>query len=78
MHPVSGSQLTTVRVETSLGTFEVLDETNEPEGNIRLIVAGPELLAALEMMMASFASHFPHGIEVTTAKAALAAAKGAA
>jgi len=50
-HPVTGSSLSTVRIETSLGTFEILDETNEPDQNVRLITAAPDLLAALELAL---------------------------
>lgn len=42
-HPVTNRALTTVRIETSLGTFEVLDETNEPDANARIIAASPSL-----------------------------------
>ena len=47
-HPVSGRPLTTQRFETSLGCFEVLDETNEPEANARLIASAPAMLDALK------------------------------
>jgi len=46
-HPVTGKSIVTKRIETSLGNIEVLDETNEPDANLRLIVAAPELLTAL-------------------------------
>jgi hypothetical protein len=48
LHPVTNAQLVTQRIETSLGSFEVLDETNEPEANAYLISAAPDLLSALE------------------------------
>jgi hypothetical protein len=40
--------MTTTRIETSLGMIEILDLTNEPEANARLIAAAPALLGALE------------------------------
>jgi hypothetical protein len=40
----------TTRIETPLGTIEIVDETNEPEGNKRLIAAAPELLAVLKAL----------------------------
>lgn len=46
-HPVSNVPLKTCRFETTLGTFEVLDETNEPIYNARLISSAPEILEAL-------------------------------
>ena len=45
LHPVSGRPLTTTRIETSLGTFEVMDETNEPGWNAILIASAPTLLS---------------------------------
>jgi hypothetical protein len=48
LHPVSHRSLTTCRIETSLGSFEILDETNEPEQNAALIASAPDLLQALE------------------------------
>jgi hypothetical protein len=50
LHPVTNAQLVTQRIETSLGSFEVLDETNEPEANAHLISAAPDLLSALESL----------------------------
>jgi hypothetical protein len=51
LHPVTNAQLVTQRIETSLGSFEVLDETNEPEANANLISAAPDLLSALEKLL---------------------------
>lgn len=48
LHPVTNAQLVTQRIETSLGSFEILDETNEPEANAHLISAAPNLLEALQ------------------------------
>jgi hypothetical protein len=50
-HPVTGKSMITKRIETSLGNIEVLDETNEPEENLRLIVAAPELVNVLRMFL---------------------------
>lgn len=51
LHPVTNAQLVTQKIETSLGSFEILDETNEPEGNAHLISASPDLLSALERLL---------------------------
>lgn len=51
LHPVTNAQLVTQRIETSLGSFEILDETNEPEANSHLISAAPDLLSALERLL---------------------------
>ena len=51
LHPVTGKSMITKRIETSLGNIEVLDETNEPEENLRLIVAAPKTLAALKGLL---------------------------
>jgi hypothetical protein len=59
LHPVTKRPLTLERVETSLGTFEVFDETNEPDGNIRLIVAAPALLEALQGARRALAKELP-------------------
>jgi hypothetical protein len=45
---VTCSSIRTVRIETTLGNIEVWDQTNEPEENVRLIAAAPEVLAALK------------------------------
>lgn len=59
-----------MRVPVGMGGF------SEGKANARLIAAAPELLAALELITVSFESHFPHGIEIATARAAIAKAKG--
>jgi len=51
-HPVTGTPVTLERIETSLGIIEVLDLTNESKGNLALIIAAPELLAALQELVA--------------------------
>lgn len=48
LHPVTLAPVSTTRIETTLGTFEIFDETNEPDGNARLISAAPELLDRAE------------------------------
>ena len=71
----------TQRIETYLGSFEVLDETNEPDANARLISSAPDLLSALEEMMSVFQDHEQYDEEsaevVSIARAAIAKAKGA-
>jgi hypothetical protein len=47
-HPQTCAPILTQRIETTLGTIELLDGTNEPEYNAPLIAAAPELLMALE------------------------------
>jgi hypothetical protein len=90
LHPVTGRALTTTRIETSLGSFEVLDETNEPDGNIALICAAPQMLQALQDALAVLQTarkHFPKSIknsdtfnllnvEANSVRAAIAKAKG--
>lgn len=61
LHPVSYRSLTTCRIETSLGSFEILDETNEPEQNAALIAAAPDLLQALERAEKQLAIAFNPG-----------------
>jgi hypothetical protein len=49
-HPVTGSPVMTRRIECGEGwgnCIEIYDTSNEPEANACLIVAAPELLAAL-------------------------------
>ena len=81
LHPVTNRQLVTQRIETYLGSFEVLDETNEPDANARLISSAPDLLSALEEMMSVFQDHEQYDEEsaevVSIARAAIAKAKGA-
>lgn len=54
LHPVTGSPLTTTRFRTTLGTFEVLDETNEPPANAERLAhcwnCHDELVEALELL----------------------------
>ncbi len=50
LHPQSHRPLTTVRIETSLGSFEILDETNEPDANARLIAAAPTMYDYLTLL----------------------------
>lgn len=90
LHPVTGRALTTTRIETSLGSFEVLDETNEPGGNIALICAAPEMLQALRdalEVLETAHRYFPKSIknsdtfnllnvEANSVRAAIAKAKG--
>lgn len=77
-HPVTGKSIVTKRIETSLGNIEVLDETNEPDANLRLIVASPKLLAALKGLLSR--EHWKCGPgkaceHVVAAKAAIADAE---
>lgn len=44
------------------------------DANAKLIAAAPELLDALQTMLASFVSHFPNGEEVRKARSAIAKA----
>jgi hypothetical protein len=44
------------------------------QANAKLIAAAPDLLEALQLMTESFVSHFPNGIEVEKARAAIARA----
>ncbi len=79
-HPVSGRPLTTVRFETSLGTFEVLDETNEPDANAQLIAAAPDLLHALEQLFehcSMIHKHWGDGCNQKQADAAIKAGRAA-
>lgn len=84
LHPVTNAQLVTQRIETSLGSFEVLDETNEPEANARLIAAAPDLLSALETcvselnQLAFIQKDKMAGVAIQKAFDAIAKAKGAA
>ena len=87
LHPVTNAQLVTQRIETSLGSFEVLDETNEPEANACLIAAAPDLLSALDGLMkraVKDAEHYaPDGNEpiwafISDASDAICKAKGEA
>lgn len=50
--PVTGALIGTTRIGTGgYGEIELLDGTNEPEGNKYLIAAAPELLAALRALL---------------------------
>ena len=51
LHPVSCGSMRTTRIETSLGMIEVIDQTNEPDANARLIVNAPELVNVLRMFL---------------------------
>lgn len=50
-HPVTCAPLLTQRIETKLGTIELIDGTNEPEYNARLIEAAPDLYKALDAIV---------------------------
>jgi hypothetical protein len=52
-HPVTGKSIVTKRIETSLGNIEVIDETNEPDENLRLIVATPKLYSLVRLWLAT-------------------------
>ena len=45
--PRNGATVATERIGTSFGEIEVVDPTNEQDRNLRLLIAAPELLAAL-------------------------------
>lgn len=86
LHPVTNAQLVTQRIETSLGSFEILDETNEPDANARLIAAAPDLLSALQWFADELPEiirqYCPEGVPIRVAHAydaawvAIAKAKG--
>jgi len=52
--PTTGRPLLTTRIETAggWGMIEILDGTNEPDGNACLIAAAPELMTALQDLLA--------------------------
>ena len=48
-NPVTGAAIGTTRIGTGgYGELELIDSTNEPEGNKYLIAAAPDMLEALE------------------------------
>jgi len=59
-HPVSGGSIITTRIGTGgYGEIELVDGTNEPEGNKALIVSAPEMLDTLEMVEACLCKNDP-------------------
>jgi len=78
LHPVTNAQLVTQRIETSLGSFEVLDETNEPEANAYLIAAAPDLLQVVADYVLLCDLHDYVGAVPDAAREALRKAKGEA
>jgi hypothetical protein len=85
LHPVTNAQLVTQRIETFLGSFEVLDETNEPDANAHLISAAPDLLSAARnaanvlaaLATGQLAAIHPDSNALQELRAAIAKAKGA-
>ncbi len=78
LHPISHSPLVTTRIETTLGCLEILDETNEPDENARLIAAAPELLNACESLFKTLDAldYFRDCPEAMMLKRVIAKAKG--
>jgi hypothetical protein len=89
--PVTGAIVGTTRIGTGgYGEIELVDGTNEPEGNKYLIAAAPEMLRALEdaaEVLAMAHQYFPKSIknrntfhllniEANSVKKAIAKAKG--
>lgn len=50
-NPLTRGTIYTQKIETRQGTIEIIDGTNEEEGNAYLIAAAPKLLAACKGMM---------------------------
>ena len=74
LHPVTGSQLVSQKIETSLGSFEIFDETNEPDANAWLIAAAPDMFDALQAIVDAFGDQ--DSLLIDQCKAALNKAKG--
>ena len=78
-NPATGGTIITKRIETPLGTIEIIDGTNEARGNAALIASAPELLEALDHLLWQHDNNkgVLCGMALQDARAAISKAKGA-